>query len=1281
MKKIYILIITFISIQCFSQSDYSRYYNSWRLGLNLGGAWQTADYRSCWGMAGGFTLEKGLHENSTNFFSFAIRGRYLAANTYGMDYSRNYDVKSNDAYNGKYDPAVNFVDSVSANRQYVFDNYKMTLGEGSLELQLTFNRLRERTHVLLNLWGGVGVTSYRTKSDLLDGKNKMYNFSLVDSTGNKTKALNSYNGLIDKNYESYAYGSRNGNLVTFSPSAGLGLGYQFSPGFSMLWEYKVTFPQGTNADLLDGKLSVNHDAIGGSNDYYHYTGLNLVFTLRGKHKTPKQETAVQTPIPTNTVPVTTPSVTPTASIVTNPSVIPTHTAVNTTPVPIEPKPVITFITPPSNGFIVDKQLYKITAQILNVVASNKIQLKLNGVGISNFTYNSQSHILEYTANLIKGSNAVQIMASNNAGADNKVTTIIYEQPKPAGNLPVVSFINPVQAGTTVLTQTYSVKAQVLNVEGKNSISVYFNGISTPFEYNASTKQIVFAASLISGSNAISITANNAVGEDTKTSSVIFKEIKVNGIPPMISFLSPATENSATDKLLYNFKVSVLNVVSKNNISLTLNGNAINGFSYNMESSSVDFSEGLVVGDNVLIVKANNTFGTDSKTVHINYQAQVVLKTPPTVLIINPANSPAASLIPNYVFKAKVTNVTSKKQLVVKFNGAIVPNYALTLPTIICPVTLISGNNIFEVTATNSDGTDSKNVIVNYKPKEAPILPLINLIDPASTLNNTENASYSFKLSVLNVLSKSDIEVVFNGVMQPSFTYDPANKELLFQTNLSVGDNSLFVKATNQSGSDSKQIIVKYTPRIKIKSLPFVTITNPATANNLISNPNFIFKATITNIENTTGLAVKLNGNTITNYTYDGFNLSCPASLLQGNNIFEIKATNNDGSDIKSATVNYKVKTIPVPPVVSLISPSSEANATENLSYNFKLSVLHVNSKADIEVLFNGSVQSNFTFDAATKELSFQTNLVIGENTLLVKGTNQFGSDFKQIKVTYSPHVEIKVPPAIVFTNPNNGAGSSHNTNYIFKASITNVPNTNGLTVKFNGSAVSNFSYDGITLSYPVTLNPGINTLEITVINSDGNDVKRAVVNYRPKVEAVIPPIIMVFNPVNTPTVTIPNYDFQFKVTNVTKSQIEVSLNGIPNTTFGFANSLGNFTNNLISGINTLTIKATNSAGTVTKSENVFFLSVKDSINNVPVGTPTGDPDEKKITICHIPPGNHQNPQTITIPVSALAAHLAHGDTEGECPSKSDSSKVVPRPLKNLNQEEPEKVITTPRKPR
>ena len=44
----------------------------------------------------------------------------------------------------------------------------------------------------------------------------------------------------------------------------------------------------------------------------------------------------------------------------------------------------------------------------------------------------------------------------------------------------------------------------------------------------------------------------------------------------------------------------------------------------------------------------------------------------------------------------------------------------------------------------------------------------------------------------------------------------------------------------------------------------------------------------------------------------------------------------------------------------------------------------------------------------------------------------------------------------------------------------------------------------------------------------------------------------------------------------------------------------------------------------------------------------------KVDICHIPPGNPDNPQTITISENALSAHLEHGDRVGAC----DSTQTV-----------------------
>ncbi|MBI4705619.1 MAG: hypothetical protein HY744_31385 [Deltaproteobacteria bacterium] len=52
------------------------------------------------------------------------------------------------------------------------------------------------------------------------------------------------------------------------------------------------------------------------------------------------------------------------------------------------------------------------------------------------------------------------------------------------------------------------------------------------------------------------------------------------------------------------------------------------------------------------------------------------------------------------------------------------------------------------------------------------------------------------------------------------------------------------------------------------------------------------------------------------------------------------------------------------------------------------------------------------------------------------------------------------------------------------------------------------------------------------------------------------------------------------------------------------------------------------------------------VSGGPPRSPLGNDD--KITICHHPPGDPDNPQTIQVSQSALDAHLAHGDTLGPC---------------------------------
>lgn len=48
---------------------------------------------------------------------------------------------------------------------------------------------------------------------------------------------------------------------------------------------------------------------------------------------------------------------------------------------------------------------------------------------------------------------------------------------------------------------------------------------------------------------------------------------------------------------------------------------------------------------------------------------------------------------------------------------------------------------------------------------------------------------------------------------------------------------------------------------------------------------------------------------------------------------------------------------------------------------------------------------------------------------------------------------------------------------------------------------------------------------------------------------------------------------------------------------------------------------------------------------------------EKITLCHIPQDDPTNPDTITVSVSSLSAHLAHNDTIGECDTTCKSDGV------------------------
>lgn len=54
-------------------------------------------------------------------------------------------------------------------------------------------------------------------------------------------------------------------------------------------------------------------------------------------------------------------------------------------------------------------------------------------------------------------------------------------------------------------------------------------------------------------------------------------------------------------------------------------------------------------------------------------------------------------------------------------------------------------------------------------------------------------------------------------------------------------------------------------------------------------------------------------------------------------------------------------------------------------------------------------------------------------------------------------------------------------------------------------------------------------------------------------------------------------------------------------------------------------------------------------------TSAGSEDPAKVVICHYPPGNRDNPQTVSVGSASVDSHLAHGDALGACPGVDTTS--------------------------
>jgi hypothetical protein len=1191
----------------FSQKiDYDN-SSKWFFGLNLGTTWQTTDVANRYNVGWGLTLGKSFNYNYGKKIYFDIRGRYLNGNWYGQD----YDTTSLANYNPT-NPADNVLQTYKDSLGFSVNNFKTNVHRLGLELVLHANGIREKTGIDPYIFGGVGFTWHETSGDLgtngLFGDTMFYNYD--PALVNKSYV----NSLLDKDYETALTGSTAGNYrVNFMPSLGFGIGYQVGKRVSIGLEHKTTF---TLIDDFDGYV----DGSSKYNDIYHYTSAYIQFRFRHGREEHTENTVNNVDNYNTAGGCVKPTITlinPASNGLTATAInyqlvadvkdvlgrenisvkqngvsnytftynaqtdrleagvvlVPGMntfeiTATNTCGSDVETitvnfqdckSPIITLVNPTSNGTTVSTAAYSFSALVQNAT-NQQITVSINNVNVTNFSFNPTSGSLQGNVNLVVGVNTFVITSTNQCGTVSQSFTVNYQ----TCIVPAITLISPSTNGTTVGNANFILSASIQN--GANSqVKVTHNTRAlTNVNYNSTTGSVQTTVTLTPGVNTFVITSTNSCGTDTETITVNYQ----NCVPPAITPIAPASNGMTVSSANFVLNAAVLNSNNGQGITVTHNTRSITNFNFNNASNNLQASLTLNPGLNTIVISTTNACGTDTETITINYQSCLV----PVITVTSPASNNTLASTASFTFTALVQNATNAQGISLKLNNTSITNFTYNASTgvVQSTVNLLPGLNTFVLNVTNACGSDAETTVVNYQPCA---MPTVNITTPLTNGMTVTNANFNFNAFVQNVSNAQGVTFLVNNQSVTNYTFNTTTGVLQANLNLIPGLNTFVLTATTSCGTETKTITVNYQNCIA----PVISLVSPSTNGTTVNNANFNFAALVQNVgSGQQGVSLSVNGRAITNYSLNNATGSLTSSvvLVPGLNTFILTVNTTCGTDTETITINYSNCTAPI---VNFVSPSSNGTNVSNATFVLNATVQNSNNGQGITFTQNGNSISNYSFNNSNGSFQSTVTLVPGINTFVLSSLNACGTDAETVTVTYTPCVA----PSITIVTPTTANTTVTSANFTLGALILNSNNGQGVSLKLNNVAVTNYSFNNATgaLQANLTLNPGVNTIVLTSTTSCGTDTETITVNYN---NCIAPAITLNMPSINGSTVTTSTFDVSATISNANNGQgITLSINGRAITNFSFNNSTGAFlsTVNLTPGLNNIVLSITTPCGT------------------------------------------------------------------------------------------------------
>jgi len=165
----------------------------------------------------------------------------------------------------------------------------------------------------------------------------------------------------------------------------------------------------------------------------------------------------------------------------------------------------------------------------------------------------------------------------------------------------------------------------------------------------------------------------------------------------------------------------------------------------------------------------------------------------------------------YAFESTVLNVTQQNQITVQLNGQNIPfTFNPTTHQVTGNLTLIQGANTLQVSATNADGSDSKQTTLIYRLAPPIQKPVITLKSPTTCPALLARGPQVVTGTITGVSNANQVTIVYNNT-PVVFTSTIANNTLTFSCTITVlattSNFPLVITATNQGGVTLKECLI------------------------------------------------------------------------------------------------------------------------------------------------------------------------------------------------------------------------------------------------------------------------------------------------------------------------------------------------------------------------------------------------------------------------------------------------------------------------------------------